>query len=190
MAGFPLQRPTQGPFWKQVSRLAVAVGLLLVTAGVSAWGQELEWQSFEEALAIADTSNQPVFVHIYAPWCGWCHKMRTEVYPSEAVRECLADQFVLARLNRDDTDTMHRYRGQRFTARQLATTLRADAVPTIVLLAPDGRYLLHLSGFVEPTPLRTVLSFVSTGAYRETSFEAFRAQESGRCNASKGGGAE
>lgn len=156
------------------------VGLLLCGGTSSVVGQELEWHAFEEALAAADTTGQPLLVHVYAPWCGWCHKMERDVYPSDEVRDCL-DHFVLARLNRDDTETTHQYRGQRLTGYRLATRLRADAVPTVVLLAPDGSYLLHLSGFVEPSPLREVLSYVGTGAYRDLSFEAFRAEGDAHC---------
>lgn len=162
-------------------RLIGLIGLLVCEGASSVWGQDVEWRAFEEALAEADTSGHPVFVHVYAPWCGWCHKMKTEVYPSEEVRGCLSDHFIPTRLNRDDTETRHRYQGQRLSARRLATTLGADAVPTVVFLAPDGRSLFHLSGYVEPAPLEEVLSFVASGAYRDTSFETFRREGTPRC---------
>ncbi len=156
------------------------IGLFLGSSVSSGWGQELEWQAFGEALSEADTSGHPVLVHVYAPWCGWCRKMETDVYPSDGVRDCL-DQFVRTRLNRDDNETTHVYRGRRLTSYRLATMLRADAVPTVVLLASDGRYLLHLPGFVEPRLLQTVLAYVATEAYRDTSFETFRAEGAGAC---------
>lgn len=162
-------------------RHAVAIGLLLSVGTSSVWGQEPTWYPLEKALTVADTSGRSILVHVYAPWCGWCHKMRTEVYSSEGVQECLANHFVLTRLNRDDKETIHSYQGRRRTSYQLATTLRADAVPTVVLLTSDGHYLLHLSGFVEPAPLEEVLAFVATGAYLDTSFEAFRTKEVSRC---------
>lgn len=65
-----------------------------------------------------------------------------------------------------------------------ASALRADEVPTTVLLSPEGRYLLHLSGFVEPRLLRTVLAFVTSGAYRHTSFDEYRAQSTPQCGPS------
>lgn len=154
----------------------------------AAQAQELQWHDFETALAKADTSGRPVLVDVWAPWCGWCHKLKREVYPSDPVRPCLADRFVLTRLNRDDTETTHTYRGERFTSLRLAQTLHADGVPTIVLLAPGGDYLLHLSGFVEPEPLHAVLSYVASGAYRTVSFEAYRQQGDRRCARSASAG--
>lgn len=150
--------------------------------------QELEWRRFEEALTVADTTNRFVLVDVYAPWCGWCHRMKTEVYPSEQVRRCIDSDFVLTRLNRDNTETDYTYQGRRFTARRLAAALGADGVPTIVLLSPEGNRLMHLSGFVEPEPLTTLLAFVSTRSYRHASFDEYRRQRNGRCEGRDGRG--
>jgi len=152
-------------------------GSPLVDAGSpfgSAFDTIYTWRPFEDAITAADSTGRFVMVAVYAPWCGWCRKMEAEVYPSEAVRSCLADHFVLTRLNRDDTETTHRYQGRRLTSRRLASTLRADGVPTTVLLSPRGEYLIHLSGYVEPTPLRTLLAYISTRAYRDVPYETFR----------------
>lgn len=156
--------------------------LLLLLAGLAAVpvapAQDLNWQPFEEALAVADSTDRPVLVDVYAPWCGWCRKMKRDVYPSDRVRSCLADGFVLTRLNRDDTETTHRYRGRRLDAKRLAQAFGAASVPTVVLLAPDGERLVRLPGFIEAKALQPVLAYVASGAYRRQTFEAFRASSS------------
>jgi thioredoxin-related protein len=162
--------------WGWVGFVAV---LLVGGLGREGRAQSLEWRGFEAALAAADSTGRFVMVAVSAPWCGWCHKMKTEVYPSAGVTRCLVDDFVVTRLNRDDTETRYRYQGQRRTPRALASAFRADGVPATVLLSPQGDYLLHLSGFMEPEALRTVLAYLATGAYRRTSFEDFRADPVG-----------
>jgi thioredoxin-related protein len=151
-------------------------------------GQELEWRGFEEAMAVADSTNRFVMVAVDAPWCGWCRKMKAEVYPSTGVRRCLADDFVVTRLNRDDTESTYRYQGRRMTPRELASRFRADGVPATVVLSPQGEYVLHLSGFIEPAPLQLMLAYVGTRAYRHTSVQAFRADPAG-CGRALGTGA-
>lgn len=168
-------------WWLSMRARMVLLGMLL--AGLSAvWSgpataQELHWRPFEKALAVADSTGRPVLVDVYAPWCGWCRKMKRDVYPSEDVRSCLTEAFVITRLNRDDTETTHRYHGQRLSSLELAQTLRVAAVPTIVFLAPNGEYLFHLPGFIEAEVLRSVLSYMASGAYRHQSFETFRARK-------------
>lgn len=133
--------------------------------------QELTWHSFEKALTLADTADLPVLVDIGAPWCGWCHKMKQEVYPSLASE--LQDRFVTTRLNRDDHEKVHRYKGERLTSLRLAQELNANTVPTIVFLTSDGNYLLHLSGFIEAKELQPVLEYIATEAYRHQTFQTF-----------------
>lgn len=137
--------------------------------------QELTWHSFEEALSLAETADRPVLVDVGAPWCGWCHKMKQEVYPSLA--SDLQDRFVTTRLNRDDHQKVHRYKGEKLTSLRLAQKLNAQTVPTIVFLTSDGDYLLHLSGFIKATELKPVLRYIATEAYRDKTFQAFVKQK-------------
>ena len=164
--------------WTKTYRRAALVLLLTVLTAMSAPAQDLDWQPFEAALAEADATGRPVLVDVYAPWCGWCRKMKRDVYPSEGVRACLDADFVITRLNRDDGETMYRYRGQRLSARHLAQALGATGVPTVVLLASDGQRLLRLPGFIEADALQPVLAYVASGAYRRQPFEAFQASAS------------
>lgn len=156
----------------------ILMGLLFVVGTGSVRGQALEWREFDEAMSVADSTTRFVMVSVFAPWCGWCRKMKAEVYTSTGVRACLAGKFVLTQLNREDTDTRYRYNGRRVTPRQLASTFRAEEVPTTVILSPAGEYLFHLSGYVNAESLRLIIAYFSTGAYHTTSFRAFRARPS------------
>jgi thioredoxin-related protein len=162
--------------------LWIATLLTVAVLGTSpVQGQTLSWHPFEDALAVADTSDRPVLVDVWAPWCGWCHKMKREVYPSSTVRPCLADHFVLTRLDRTDTEPSIRYRGQLHSPLRLAQLLHADQVPALIVLNADGSYLLHTTGFLKPTPLRTLLGYVASGAHREASFDAYRQRGDSGC---------
>ncbi|PEN12508.1 hypothetical protein CRI94_13330 [Longibacter salinarum] len=140
--------------------------------------QPIEWRSFETALAVADATDRWILVDIYAPWCGWCYKMKRETYPS--VFEDRERPFVLTRLNRDDRDTMHRYRGRRLSSRQLAKELGAHGVPAVAILDASGTLVFNVSGFIRPELLHNILTYIRTEAYRTASFEAFQASQSRR----------
>lgn len=135
------------------------IPLLLLISGLAAGpahAQELSWHPFEEALSVAESSGKPVFVDVWAPWCGWCHKLKKDVYPELSAE--LGERFVLTRLNRDDHETEYQYRGRTLSSFRLCRQLNTEAVPAIVILSSEGRYLFHLSGYLTAEQLRGVLT--------------------------------
>jgi thioredoxin-related protein len=133
--------------------------------------EKLHWQPFEDAITLADSANRPIFVNVWAPWCGWCRKMERDVYP--VLAEQLNNHFVLTRLNRDDNSGIHQYQGHQITPLRLAKKLQADNVPAIVLLDARGDYLLHITGFIKAKRLQPVLRYISSSAYKSQTFEDF-----------------
>ncbi|WP_208427459.1 MULTISPECIES: thioredoxin family protein [Salinibacter] len=162
-------------------RAALLALVFLMVVAPATWAQDsaedLDWRPFEEALATAQKQEKPVLVDVWAPWCGWCHRMKNEIYP--AFREELGGRLVLTRLNRDDNDDHVRYRGEQFTPLRLAQKLGVAGVPAVVFLAPNGQKLFRTAGFLKERELRPAVEYVGSGAYRRQSYEAFRKQRSG-----------
>lgn len=110
--------------------LTVALVLLLVPQVYAAgtWNQ-----SIAAAQKKAKQSKQLIFVDLFASWCGWCHRMEQEVFPSEAFQK-QTDDLVLLRLNTEDGGE-----GTRLAQRFYVTSL-----PTFLVLTPD----LELAGMI------------------------------------------
>ncbi|WP_372636242.1 thioredoxin family protein [Fodinibius sp.] len=151
--------------------ISISISLLLVVPR-PVHSQELRWLPLEKALVTADSSKRPVLVDVWAPWCGWCRKLKKEVYPALAPE--LSGQFVLTRINRDDREAVYHYRGQKLGSLRLAQKLGARQVPTIVFLNAQGKYLLHVTGFLDAKTLEPLLAYIATGAYHRQSFETFQ----------------
>lgn len=146
--------------------------LTFTSIAVPAGAQDqLQWHSFEEAISIAEETNKPIFIDIWAPWCGWCRKMKKETYPGLATE--LSSNYVLTRLNRDDNKSTITFKGQELTPLRLAQKLKAQTVPTVALLSARGNYLLHITGFTKEESLEPVLRYISSEAYKSQSFEVF-----------------
>jgi len=133
------------------------------------------WKSFEEASEEAKAEEQVLMVDVYADWCGWCRRLEREVYADEEVQDYLDANFATTRLDFDNAEDSVSFEGDSFTMQQMAHLLGAQGVPTVAFLTSSGQYITHVPGFVERDDFLNVLRFVSTGAYREQTWEEFMA---------------
>ena len=133
----------------------------------------LAWSGLDPALAEAKRVNKPVLVDVYTDWCGWCKRMDKTTYGDARVRDYVARSFVPARVDAEDDTQRASYLGQTLTSRQFADGFRISGYPTTLFLAPDGRLITQLPGYVKPATFLTVLRYVAEGHYRTQSWEAF-----------------
>lgn len=83
-------------------------------------------KSLADAQKQAKAKNRLIFVDMFANWCGWCHRMEREVFPTEVFQKA-TDDMVLLRL-----DTEDRGEGTRISQKFGITSL-----PTILILTHD-----------------------------------------------------
>ena len=109
-------------------RLTVAAALAIAVAfiGVPQASASPWIKSVVEAQKQAKQKNALIFVDMFADWCGWCHRMEQEVFPSQAFQNA-TDDMVLLRLNTED--------GGEGT--KLARQFQVSSLPTFLVLSPD-----------------------------------------------------
>tara|TARA_Y100001934_G_C12163093_1_gene682917 strand:- start:73 stop:558 length:486 start_codon:yes stop_codon:yes gene_type:complete len=63
--------------------------------------KEIHWLiNYEEAIELSRTEEKPVFMLFTgSDWCGWCMKLESEVFASDAFRDAMADTFVFLKLD-------------------------------------------------------------------------------------------
>lgn len=98
------------------------------------------YKSIAAAQAEAKKKNALIFVDLFADWCGWCHRMEREVFPSEKFQQATSD-MVLLRLNTED-----RAEGTKF-----AREFEVRSLPTFLVLAPDLSVAGAILGYAPPT---------------------------------------
>jgi len=142
--------------------------LLTFLAGVSAAANERDgavvWRDLDAALAESQQAGKPVMIHFTAQWCGWCKKMKKEVYGQGDVAAVLNQDFVPAMV---DTDRRP----------DLKAAYGVEGLPTIWFLTSAGEGITYIPGYVDAPTFRKILQWVASGAYREQSFEEFAAVE-------------
>ncbi len=122
-----------------------AVVFLVIGAVLEYWpaSDAIKWLGFDEARGVAASQNKPIFVDVYADWCGPCKAMDKDVFPNDTVKSILTSRFVPAKINGDDPvvgDTLKKQFGIR-------------AYPTFIVLSPAGKERKRHIGFFQKTEL-------------------------------------
>lgn len=142
VGGAPLKR----------TALAVALAIFLMPqAYASPW-----LKSLASAQQKAKASNSLIFVDMFADWCGWCHRMEQEVFPSQAFQSA-TDNLVLLRLNTEDGAD----------GSKLAQKFQVTSLPTFLLITPDMTIAGIIRGYAPPN------DFVKSVKDSETRFADF-----------------
>jgi thioredoxin-related protein len=120
---------------KRVAFLITAVLLLAPAAFASPW-----ITSLAAAQRKSKETNKLIFVDLFADWCGWCHKMEQEVFPSQTFQNA-TDKMLLLRLNTED--------GGEGT--KLSSQFAVSSLPTFLVITPDNMIAAMIRGFA-PAP--------------------------------------
>lgn len=97
----------------------------------------------------AKKTHELILVDMFADWCGWCHRMEQEVFPSETFQKA-TDNKVLLRVNTEDGGD----------GTKLAQQYSVTSLPTFLLLTPDLTIAGVIRGYLPPTPFVAALSDV------------------------------
>ncbi len=137
---------------------------------------QIEWPSFDSAIAAASKSGKIVLIDIFSPTCGWCRKLQTTVYTQSDIQTYMRESFELGRLDITVSDDTISYKGYSLSSAQLGAGFGATGTPTTIFLSPEGEYITRLPGFHEHDELFDVMKFIGTESFREMSFIEYQEQ--------------
>lgn len=128
--------------------LGIIAGIcVLAAAGIEYWPEAntFHWLSIEAAKAESQKTGKPVYLDIYADWCGPCKMMDRTVFSNDSVKTILETQYVAARLNIDDPTVTDSIKQQVFHIRVL---------PTSIVLSHSGKEMKRRIGYMSVTDFR------------------------------------
>ncbi|NQU67936.1 MAG: thioredoxin family protein [Candidatus Marinimicrobia bacterium] len=95
--------------------------------------------SWNKALALAKQENKPVFLDISASWCGYCKKMKANVFVDPEIAKFYDLTFINIAVD-----------GEKGEGIELAKKYGVRGYPTFVFLNPDGSLSNQTSGYHNP----------------------------------------
>ncbi|MDB2657568.1 thioredoxin family protein, partial [Crocinitomicaceae bacterium] len=116
----------------------LTAGLVVLSSfGAFAEGISFEHISLEAALKKANAENKPIFIDVYATWCGPCKYLSKEVFVQEELGAYMNKHFINLKLNGEEGDGDY-----------LMAEFGLDAYPTMLFLSPDKQELNRIVGAV------------------------------------------
>ncbi|MEM9253604.1 MAG: thioredoxin family protein [Planctomycetota bacterium] len=124
------------PKWLAYGSLLAAV---LVLAAVQSWPVEdrVPWRTDLTAEVVAP-ADRPTLLYFTADWCPPCRAMTRRVFSHGPTADAIAAATTPVKVDLTDQAPG--------PAADLARSFRADAIPTLVLLDPQGRELGRVVG--------------------------------------------
>lgn len=103
----------------------------------------IEWVSYNNAFQIAKEEQKAIYVDVYAEWCGPCKLMDKTTFTNDTVVSSLKNDLVATRVNIDDERT----------GAEVKKKFNIQAMPTSLLLTPDGQEIKRNVGYMNSTQL-------------------------------------
>ena len=131
--------------------MRIAFPALLALIAQTALAQESSWlTNFEEAKAAAKKEQKLIFADFTgSDWCGWCIKLKNEVFSKPEFKEWAAEHVVLLELdyphNTPQSDELKKQNAD------LAKEYQIEGYPTVLFLDSKGKKVGQ-SGYVEGGP--------------------------------------
>lgn len=132
-------------YWTYIFLISI-VGLMVWNRyhqpKVEAGGIEFFEGTWEQAIAKSKAENKPIFLDIYATWCGPCKRLKRVTFSDKAVGEYFNKNFINIALD-----------GEKGDGRMLAQRFNLRGFPSLYVVDEKGDQISFVSGFQDAATL-------------------------------------
>jgi len=128
--------------------LGVLVAIAVMHQSASLIAEEIAWSSdLRSAWKSSQETDRPILLFVTSKHCSYCRKMQSDTLASAAVKRSVHDSYIPVMLDAEKSAG-------------LANQLKVSAVPTTILMLPDGRIADRVDGYVSAAKLQARLESV------------------------------
>jgi thioredoxin-related protein len=145
--------------------------------------EQINWMSFDQAVAQNKIHPKKIFIDVFTSWCGWCKRMDATTYTDKDLIEYMNKNFYAVRLDAETNDTFHFNNhifvnpGQgRNSVNELAYSLLDGKMsyPTTVYLDEKFNRLSMAPGYLSTDDLKVILKYFAENKYKTLSYQDYK----------------
>ena len=159
--------------------LLLAIALMTSSAAVAQL-QEINWMTFEEALAAQKKKPKKILMDVYTNWCGPCKMLDKNTFHNKDVVDYVNENYYAVKFNAEGNSVVT-YKDQKFSnpnykeelknrrngVHDLTRFLKVRAYPTIVYMDEKGDVIQPISGYMKPQQIELYLKLFHTDDYKK-----------------------
>lgn len=151
--------------------------VLVFVSSLSA--QEINWMTFDEALAAQEKNPKKIIVDAYTTWCGPCKLLDRNTFSNKKVADFINAHYYAVKFNAEGTEEVNYLdnvytnprhdpnRRGRNSQHEFAQAMRVKVYPSIVFFDEKGNYIQPIEGYKTPRQLEIYLKMISNDDYKD-----------------------
>ncbi len=144
---------------------------------------EINWISFEEAVARTEENPKMILIDLYTDWCGWCKKMDRDTYSRTEIVSYVNQKFYAVKFNAEGFQEV-RFKGYTFKFvpsgrkgyHELAAALTQNRLsyPTTVFMNEELQIIQPIPGYLDARTFDLISRYMGDGKYKNIGWEEFQ----------------
>lgn len=162
-----------------MKRLAV-IAVLTLSVVFNGIAQDINWLTFEEALALQKKKPKKIMMDVYTNWCGPCKMLDKNTFQNPDVAKYVNDHYYAVKFDAEGNEVIS-YKNNSFTNKgykpemanrrnsvhDLTRALQVSAYPTIVFFDEEANVITPVKGYQNPQQLELYLKMFLKDKHKE-----------------------
>ncbi|MBJ7880779.1 thioredoxin family protein [Gelidibacter salicanalis] len=159
------------------------IGLLVILAMLMSFNsiaQQINWVTFEEALALQKKKPKKIMMDVYTNWCGPCKMLDKNTFQNPDVAKYVNQHYYAVKFNGEGNEVVKyknnsyfnkSYKPEKANGRNsvhdLTRALQVNAYPTVVFFDENGDLIFPVRGYQKPQQLELYLKMFLKDTHKE-----------------------